>query len=79
MVSGHEVGIGIYGMGHQYEMQELQINKVQDLSKDLLLVCARYNRTAIVTKDGRVYLWGENAQNLRLRKPKLFHVFSGGV
>jgi len=33
----------------------------------------------MVDKQGRLFLWGENSQNLRIRKPKLFATFPPGV
>jgi alpha-tubulin suppressor-like RCC1 family protein len=46
---------------------------------DLSFIYARYNTTLLVDIKGRVFMWGESSYNLRLRKPKLFHVFTNGV
>jgi alpha-tubulin suppressor-like RCC1 family protein len=45
------------------------------MNEDLKFVYAKYNTNIAVDLRGRLFMWGENSNNMRLRKPKLFYSF----
>jgi alpha-tubulin suppressor-like RCC1 family protein len=49
------------------------------LENELKFIYARYNTNIAVDKNQRIFMWGENTNNLRLRKPKLFFMMSKKV
>jgi alpha-tubulin suppressor-like RCC1 family protein len=48
-------------------------------NEDLLFIYTRYNTNIAVERKGKVFMWGEDSNNLRLRKPKLFYVSNKSI
>lgn len=73
---GIEVGVGIEGVeGSTFLPTEVIIKKLGPNLEDLRYIYAKYNTNVAIDCRGRVFMWGENTSNLRLRKPKLFYQF----
>ena len=74
---GIEVGVGVEGIeGSTYSPTEVKIKKLGANLEELKYIYAKYNTNVAIDNKGRVFMWGENTSNLRLRKPKLFYQFS---
>ena len=44
--------------------------------EELKFIHAKYNTNVAIDGRGRVFMWGEDTSNLRLRKPKKFYTFT---
>lgn len=75
MAFGLENGIGVDGQTSTHVPQQIIFPKIRNLSLDLDILYSRYNSNIIVDKRNRVFVWGEDTSNLKLRKPKLLYVF----
>jgi hypothetical protein len=72
---GLDLGIGVDGQESTHLPIEIKIPKLGIDNRDLKFVFTRYNTNVAVDVNARVFMWGENTSNLRLRKPKLFYSF----
>jgi alpha-tubulin suppressor-like RCC1 family protein len=45
----------------------------------LKFIYAKYNTTLAIDSRNRVFIWGEDSNGLRLRKPKIFHTFNAKI
>jgi hypothetical protein len=72
---GLDLGIGVDGQETTHLPVEIKIPKLGIDNRDLKFVFTRYNTNVAVDVNARVFMWGENTSNLRLRKPKLFYSF----
>jgi hypothetical protein len=72
---GLDLGIGVEGQESTHLPIEIKIPKLGIDNRDLKFVFTRYNTNVAVDVNARVFMWGENTSNLRLRKPKLFYSF----
>lgn len=76
---GHENGIGVHDQtNHTHVPVKITIDKVKE-TEQIDHVYAKNSTSLAVYKSGKVYMWGENSFNMRMRKPKLFHHFLGGL
>ena len=71
---GLDAGIGVEEVSTTHLPTEIKNKKLGDNNDDLKFVIARYNTNIAVDTRGRMFMWGENSNNLRIRKPKLFYV-----
>ena len=74
MAFGNEIGIGVDGIKHTHIPTEVTIKQLPN-NHDLEIVYAKYNTSVAIDKSGRVFMWGEDSFNMRLRKPKIFTTF----
>ena len=75
---GIEVGVGVEGVeGSTFFPTEVKIKKLGPNLEDLRYIYAKYNTNVAIDSKARVFMWGENTSNLRLRKPKMFYQFPG--
>ena len=72
---GLDSGIGVDGQESTHLPVEIKIPKLGSDNRDLKFIYTRYNTNVAVDVNARVFMWGENTSNLRLRKPKLFYTF----
>ena len=72
---GLDLGIGVDGQESSHLPVEIKIPKLGIDNRDLKFIFTRYNTNVAVDVNSRVFMWGENTSNLRLRKPKLFYSF----
>lgn len=72
---GHEAGVGIDEQESTHLPSLIKIPKLGDNNDDLKFVYAKYNTNIAVDIRGRMFMWGENSNNMKLRKPKLFYAF----
>lgn len=72
---GLDLGIGVDGQESSHLPVEIKIPKLGIDNRDLKFIFTRYNTNVAVDLNSRVFMWGENTSNLRLRKPKLFYSF----
>lgn len=72
---GLDLGIGVDGQESTHLPVEIKIPKLGIDNRDLKFIFTRYNTNVAVDVNARVFMWGENTSNLRLRKPKLFYSF----
>jgi alpha-tubulin suppressor-like RCC1 family protein len=72
---GVDLGIGVDGQVSTHLPVEIMIPKLGIDNRDLKFIFTRYNTNVAVDINARVFMWGENTSNLRLRKPKLFYSF----
>jgi alpha-tubulin suppressor-like RCC1 family protein len=71
---GIEVGVGVEGVeGSTYQPVEVKISKLGPNLEELRFIYAKYNTNVAIDSRGRVFMWGEDTSNLRLRKPKTFY------
>ncbi len=75
MAFGLENGIGIDGVTSTHIPTEIIIPKIKNQNEDLDYIYSRYNSNVAVDKKNRIFIWGEDTSNLKLRKPKLFYIF----
>ena len=73
--SGLDLGIGVDGQDSTHLPVEIKIPKLGIENRDFKFIFTRYNTNVAVDVNARVFMWGENTSNLRLRKPKLFYSF----
>lgn len=76
---GLENGVGVDGVTTTNIPVEIIIPKMRKNNEELSFIYSRYNTNVAVDKKNRVYMWGEDTNNLRLRKPKLFYVFHSRI
>lgn len=79
MSFGLENGVGVDGVTTTNIPVEIIIPKMRKNNEELSFIYSRYNTNVAVDKKNRVYMWGEDTNNLRLRKPKLFYVFHSRI
>lgn len=72
---GLDAGVGIDEQESTHIPSLINISKLGENNDDLKFVIAKYNTNIAVDTKGRMFMWGENSNNMRLRKPKLFHSF----
>ena len=76
---GLENGIGVDGVASSHIPTEIVIPKLRSNNEELDYIYTRYNTNVAVDRKNRVFMWGEDTNNLRLRKPKLFFVFPSTI
>ena len=74
---GLENGMGIDGCATTHEPQEVRIPQLRETELDFV-VC-KYNTNIAVDCKNRLFVWGEDLNNVRLRKPRLVHQFASRV
>lgn len=74
MAFGMENGIGIDGCTSTHVPTEIIIPKLRD-NENLDFIYSRYDTNVAVDTKNKLFIWGEDTNNLRLRKPKLFYIF----
>ena len=72
---GLENGMGVDGVTSTHVPQQINFLKIRNLTTDLSLLYCRYNSNILVDRRNRVFIWGEDISNLKLRKPKLLYIF----
>ncbi len=64
---------------HSHVPKEVIIDKLNGESNGIEMLYARYNTSIVLDKEGSMFMWGEDTNNFRLRKVKLFHKFEKHV
>jgi alpha-tubulin suppressor-like RCC1 family protein len=72
---GLDAGVGIDEQESTHVPSLIKIPKLGEFNEDLKFVFSRYNTNVAVDIRGRIFMWGENSNNMKLRKPKLFYAF----
>lgn len=78
MAFGHEIGIGIEEATHTHVPTEVTIKHLGN-NEELDKIYTRYNTSIAIDTKGRIFMWGEDSFNMRLRKPKYFYTIQNGV
>ena len=75
---GHEISLVGNESTHSHIPLQIVIQKAKE--HDVLdKIYAKNNTSMAIYRSGKTFMWGENSFNMRLRKPKAFHHFKGGV
>lgn len=72
---GLDAGVGIDEQASTHEPSEIKIHKLGEKNEELKFMFTRYNTNIAVDMKSRMFIWGEDSNNMRLRKPKLFYAF----
>ena len=72
---GLDSGVGIDEQESTHVPSLIELPKLGVNNEDLKFVYAKNNTNVAVDVRGRIFMWGENSNNMKLRKPKLFYAF----